>query len=48
MKKKELIIIGFLTVLLAFIELSGLPSALFVNINFLDITPYYFTLMFNF
>ena len=28
MKKKELIIIGILTILLAFMDISGLPSAL--------------------
>ena len=48
MKKKELIIIGILTILLAFMDISGLPSALFVNINILDINPMYFTLMINF
>lgn len=46
--KKELIIIGVLTTLLAFMEISGLPSALFINIEVLDITPFYWTLMFNF
>lgn len=48
MRKKELIIIGILTVLLAFMDISGLPSALFINIEILDITPFYWTLMFNF
>ena len=48
MKKKELIIIGILTILLAFMDISGLPSALFINIEILDITPFYWTLMFNF
>ncbi len=48
MKRKELIIIGILTILLAFMDISGLPSALFINIKILDITPFYFTLMFNF
>jgi membrane protease YdiL (CAAX protease family) len=48
MKKKELIIIGVLTMLLAFMEISGLPSALFINVEVLDITPFYWTLMFNF
>ncbi len=48
MKKKELIIIGVLTILLAFMDISGLPSALFINIEVLDITPFYWTLMFNF
>ena len=48
MKKKELIIIGILTILLAFMDITGLPSSLFINIEVLDITPFYFTLMFNF
>lgn len=48
MKKKELIIIATLTTLLAFMELTGLPSSLFINIEVLDITPFYWTLMFNF
>ena len=48
MNKKELIIIAILTIFLAFMDLSGLPSVLFVNINLLDIEPIYFTLMINF
>ncbi len=48
MKKKELIIIGVLTIVFAFMDISGLPSALFINIEVLDITPFYWTLMFNF
>lgn len=48
MNKKELVIIFILTILLAFMDISGLPSALFININILDINPIYFTLMINF
>ena len=48
MKKKELIIVGILTILLAFMDISGFPSAWFINIEILDITPFYWTLMFNF
>lgn len=48
MKKKELIIISILTILLAFMDISGLPSALFINIEISDITPFYWTLMLNF
>ena len=33
MKKKELIIIGVLTILLAFMDVTGLPSSLFINIE---------------
>ncbi len=47
-KKKELLIISMLTVLLAFMDISGFPSVLFINIEVLDITPFYWTLMFNF
>ena len=48
MKKKELIIIEILTILLAFMDITGLPSSLFINIKVSDITPFYWTLMFNF
>lgn len=48
MKNKELIIIGVLTILLAFMDITGLPSSLFICIEVLDITPFYWTLMFNF
>ena len=48
MKKKELIIIGLLTVLIAFMDISGLPSTLLINFKFLDIAPIYFSLMLNF
>lgn len=48
MKKKELIIIGVLTVLLAFMDITGLPSSLFLHIEILDITPFYWALMLNF
>ena len=48
MRKKELIIISILTILLAFMDISGLPSALFLNIEISDITPFYWTLMLNF
>lgn len=48
MKKKELIIIGVLTIVLAFMDISRLPSALFINVKVLDIMPSYWTFMFNF
>jgi len=35
--KKELIAVGILTVLLAFMDISGMPCSLFMNIDFLDI-----------
>ena len=48
MNKKELIIVSILTIIIAFMDIIGLPSALFVNVNILDINPIYFTLMVNF
>lgn len=48
MNKKELIIVGILTILIAFMDITGIPSAFFININILDIEPMYFTLMVNF
>lgn len=43
-----LIAIGVLTVLIAFMDISGLPSALFVDVHFADIEPVYFALLINF
>lgn len=37
-----------LTLLMAIMEMSALPSALFCNIEIQDINPFYFTLMLNF
>lgn len=48
MDKRELIYIAILTVLIAFMDITGMPSALFVNIQVADIEPVYFTLMINF
>lgn len=48
MKKKEIITVGILTVLLAFMDITGLPCSLFLNVEVLDITPVYWTLMLNF
>lgn len=45
---KELIYIAILTLIIAFMDISGIPSALFVNIQIADIEPFYFTLMINF
>lgn len=45
---KTLCAVGVLTVLMAFMDISGLPSALFVDIQFADIDPIYFALAFNF
>lgn len=45
---KELIYIAILTLIIAFMDISGIPSALFVNIQIADIEPFYVTLMLNF
>lgn len=46
--KKELITVGILTVLLAFMDISGMPCSLFMNIEVRDIEPIYWALMLNF
>lgn len=48
MNKKEVIIIAVLTAVIAFMDMSGIPSCFFVNVNIADINPIYFTLMANF
>ena len=48
MKKKEIVFASILTVLLAFMDISGIPMVLCVNINVLDINPIYFALLLNF
>lgn len=48
MRKKELAIAAILTILIAFMDITGIPSAFFVNIHILDINSIYFTLMVNF
>jgi len=48
MNKRELIYIAILTLLIAFMDITGIPSAFFVNIQIADIEPFYFTLMINF
>ena len=48
MNKKELLYIAILTLIIAFMDISGIPSVFFVNIQIADIEPMYFTLMINF
>lgn len=48
MNKKEVAIITVLTAIIAFMDMSGIPSCFFVNVNVADIDPIYFTLMVNF
>lgn len=47
-EKRELILISILTVVIAIMDITGIPSAFFVNIHIFDIDPIYFTLMINF
>jgi hypothetical protein len=48
LKKRELIYIAILTLSIAFMDITGIPSAFFVHIQVADIEPVYFTLMVNF
>lgn len=48
MNRKELLIVGVLTVILAFMDITGLPCALLVYIDAADISPSYWALMLNF
>lgn len=48
MKKREFIYIAVLTLIIAFMEITGIPSVFFVNIQVSDIEPVYFALMVNF
>ncbi|HBF14622.1 MAG TPA: CPBP family intramembrane metalloprotease [Clostridiales bacterium] len=48
MKKRELLLIAILTVLIAFMDISGIPSTLLFRIRIADIEPIYFSLMINF
>ena len=48
MKKREFIYIAVLTLIIAFMDMTGIPSAFFVHIQVADIEPVYFTLMVNF
>ena len=48
MNKKELIYIAVLTLVIAFMDITGIPSVFFINIQVADIEPFYFTLMINF
>lgn len=49
MKKRSTTIVAvILTLIMTFMEMTALPSALFCNIKIKDINPIYFTLMLNF
>lgn len=45
---RELVYIAILTLVIAFMDITGIPSAIFVNVQIADIEPFYFTLMANF
>ena len=48
MNKKETVIVSILTVMLAIMDITGLPGRLFIHIKMQDIDPVYFALMVNF
>ena len=48
MNKKTITIMAVLTVVIAFMDISGLPATLFVDLNFADVTPFIFSLLINF
>ena len=48
MNKKQMIIMIILTSVLAFMDISGLPSILFINCHLADVTPVIISLMVNF
>lgn len=47
-RKKELVIISVLTVVMAAMDIFGIPGVLFVHLQIADINPMYFALMVNF
>lgn len=48
MSKRKFAYITILTLIIAFMDITGVPSAFFVDLHVADIEPYYFTLMINF
>lgn len=46
--KHTSITVALLTLVMTFMEMTALPAAFFINIQFVDINPIYFTLMINF
>ena len=48
MKKSTAVVVVILTLIMTFMEMSALPSALFCNVKMKDINPIYITLMLNF
>lgn len=48
MSKKQVTIMTILALVLAFMEISGLPAVLFINCRLSDVTPYIMSLLINF
>lgn len=48
MNKKQITVMTILTLVLAFMDISGLPAVLFVHCSLFDVTPYIISLMVNF
>ncbi len=48
MNKRELVYISVLTLIIAFMDITGIPSVFLFNIEAADIEPVYFSLMINF
>lgn len=48
MNKKQIAVMTILTLVIAFMDISGLPAVLFINWNLSDVTPYIMSLLVNF
>ncbi len=48
MNKKQIIVMTILTLVLAFMDISGMPAVLFVHFTLFDVTPYIMSLLANF
>ena len=48
MNKKQITAMTILTLVLAFMDISGLPAILFVDCSLSDVTPYIISLLVNF
>lgn len=47
-ERREIIFASVTTIIMTVMNISGLPATLFINIDVLDIQPFYFSLMVNF
>lgn len=47
-EKYQILYASITTIIMTFMNISGLPAVLFLNISILDIQPFYFSLMANF